>query len=167
MEVVTKKCIICGQIKELSAYYKHPRTSDGRLGKCKECSKSQAKDRHHKLMHDENWVESEKARGRDKYSRLGYLERQKEINDSKEWTKGGLYKNLHRNLGLSKDQAVHHWNYNLIDDYFIIPHLDHKFIHRFISFDKQTLCFKTENGVLLNSRESHFEFISELIKNRS
>ena len=34
-----KKCITCRAEKELEEFYKHPFTSDGRLGKCKDCCK--------------------------------------------------------------------------------------------------------------------------------
>lgn len=38
----TKKCFKCGNIKPLEDYYKHPATRDGRLNKCKSCTKKDA-----------------------------------------------------------------------------------------------------------------------------
>jgi len=35
----TKKCRTCGEMKELSEYYKHKRMFDGHLNICKECTK--------------------------------------------------------------------------------------------------------------------------------
>ena len=35
-----KPCKVCGEVKPLSEYYKHPKMSDGHLGKCKECQKA-------------------------------------------------------------------------------------------------------------------------------
>jgi hypothetical protein len=34
-----KRCFKCGQEKELSGFYAHPRMADKHLGKCKDCTK--------------------------------------------------------------------------------------------------------------------------------
>jgi hypothetical protein len=34
-----KKCFRCGELKVFHQFYEHPRMADGRLGKCKECTK--------------------------------------------------------------------------------------------------------------------------------
>jgi hypothetical protein len=35
-----KKCFKCGQVKDLSLFYKHEAMTDGHLGKCKKCTKA-------------------------------------------------------------------------------------------------------------------------------
>lgn len=42
MPPLNKTCIRCGEFKPLTEFYKHSGMSDGRLGKCKECCKSDA-----------------------------------------------------------------------------------------------------------------------------
>jgi hypothetical protein len=43
---MNKKCFKCGEDKPLHDFYKHPRMGDGHLNKCKECTKSDVKERY-------------------------------------------------------------------------------------------------------------------------
>ncbi len=65
-----KSCIICNIPQDIKEYYKHSKMSDGHLNKCKTCCKKQAKEREVELKKDLNWIETEKARAREKYHRL-------------------------------------------------------------------------------------------------
>jgi hypothetical protein len=48
---MTKKCFKCEEVKPLEEFYKHPGTSDGRLGKCKDCNKRDVRENYAK-RHD-------------------------------------------------------------------------------------------------------------------
>jgi len=78
-----KNCIICKAIKPLDEFYKHKKMTDGHLNKCKECTKSQSKERENKLRLNPDWVEKEKERAREKYHRLNYREKHKPSPESK------------------------------------------------------------------------------------
>ena len=68
----TKKCFKCGRELPLSEFYKHPRTGDGHLNKCKKCTKNDVHKDYIRKSSDEQWMEKERARGREKFKRLGY-----------------------------------------------------------------------------------------------
>ena len=65
-----KKCFKCNTIKPLSEFYKHKAMGDGYLGKCKDCTKRDTKERTNILLNDNDWVLKEKKRAREKYHRL-------------------------------------------------------------------------------------------------
>lgn len=48
-----KKCFKCQKVKPLNDFYLHPKTADGRLGKCKQCTKKDAR---------ENYTDTRKKR---------------------------------------------------------------------------------------------------------
>ena len=158
-----KKCFKCGKEKELDEFYKHPQMGDGHLNKCKECAKKDVRKDYDRKANDSKWFEKERERGREKYHRLNYRERQYEINKSKPW-KNSTYKGLHKKLSLNENESAHHWNYNLIDDVIIMNKTDHRYIHRYILFDKVTLMFRTIEGILMDTKEYHLKYINSLIE---
>jgi len=157
-----KKCIRCGIDKELNDFYAHPKMRDGHLNKCKECCKEVADIREKALRkNSEEWCERERLRSIERYHRLNYGEIQGEQKKLKPYI-NGIYKNLSRNLNLPSDKNIHHWNYALIEDVIILDKKFHRFIHRYLILNKETLIFTTKNDEVLDSKEKHLEFIEKI-----
>ena len=57
-----KRCFKCEAVKPLEDFYRHPKMADGRVGKCKECNKTDV--RAHRSENIEKYRERERERGR-------------------------------------------------------------------------------------------------------
>lgn len=127
--------------------------ADGHLNKCKECTKKDVHLNYEIKSDNEEWVESERERGREKYNRLGY----KDIYKPKKYQESSAYKNLTRNIGKLFDlngKELHHWNYNIINSFFILSRKAHKMIHKFIYVNEDDFCtyLKSDNTKIENEQ---------------
>jgi len=162
MEVL-KKCFKCNTEKPRSNFYAHSKMSDGLLGKCKECTKSDARSRIESLQNDEVWIDKERARHREKYQRLGYKQRHKELQKEKPWRREAKLSNVRRSLKMikKKDIEIHHWSYKEehFKDFFEIKIRQHRKAHTFIKIDLDLRMYRTLEGVLLDTKESHKKYL--------
>lgn len=173
----TKICFKCNEQKEFKEFYKHPKMKDGYLGKCKSCTKLDTKETTLKLTSTPEGLEKERSRHREKYYRLKYREKHKPNPESKKiimdryrnkYPEKIKAKSISSNLKpKTKGNHLHHWNYNteFAKDVIELNPKDHAKIHRFIKYDKKTFMYKDLNGILLNTKEKHFNLINIVLKN--
>jgi len=85
-----KKCFKCGQVKLFDDFYKHPRMADGRLGKCKICTRKDTRSRWLEKVKDPIWLEMERERVRlkeRKRAQLGLKKKQSAEQKRIQWLK--------------------------------------------------------------------------------
>jgi len=154
----TKKCFKCGRELPITEFYRHPRMADGHLNKCKECTKNDVHKNYEKNIQSEEYIEKQRARGRDKYRRLGYVSKKNPHSENRN-TRRFLSRRGIDVTGLE----VHHWNYNRKKDVFLLGRREHKYIHNFLVYDPISKMFYY-NGELLESKQQHRAIIVELLK---
>ena len=176
-----KKCIICGEIKPLSAYYNHPKMADGHLNKCKECTKMQSKQRLEILSKNTEWVEKERIRSREKYYRLRYKDKYKPSYESKRRTMSIFYKkypekkianSMSSHIKTPKGYNKHHWSYNENHnkDVIFLSVKNHNKFHRYSIYDQERMMYRSSINIgeflqneLIDTKQKAIKFI-ELIK---
>lgn len=136
----------------MSEFYKHSLMSDGHLNKCKECTKRDVKRNYERKSQDEVWVEKERARGRDKYKRLGYVNLPKkprsicpeESNITRRLRSHGLW---------IKGKEAHHWNYNFPRSIILLSRKAHHKIHTMIKVNYEDKYCYTLDGKRIETEE--------------
>jgi hypothetical protein len=173
-----KKCFKCNQIKPLSDYYKHPQMGDGHLNKCKCCTKKDTKERLDRKLKEPEFLENERSRHREKYYRLDYKEKHKPSPDQKKIStqkhREKYPEKYHAKIASQRIKCIngerHHWSYNKehYRDVIDLTIKDHAKAHRFIVYDQERMMYRrSDNNELLDTKESHIEWIEFCIKNKT
>jgi hypothetical protein len=164
LEKKLKTCFKCKKTKNIDDFYKHKETSDKRLGKCKECTKTDSKNQTCINTSTPEGLEKERERHREKYKRLNYLASQELWDKDKPWKKTSTYKGLSKRLNLEKGYEAHHWSYSdeSLSDIFVLKCSPHKVLHTHLKLDIERRLFYLADGTYLDSKEKHVEFINSL-----
>ena len=155
---ITKVCFKCGIEKPLSEFYKHPKMADGHLNKCKECAKRDVRKDYLEKSKYEEYMEKERARGREKYHRLGYANVKTDAKRLKEKKYASL-RNARRMFNSAPPNTeLHHWNYNIKTQVVCLDKRVHRRVHQLIEFNLD-LGYYFWNGQPLDTIEKHLEVV--------
>lgn len=171
-----KKCFKCNEIKSIGSFYKHSGMKDGHLNKCIDCTKKDVSTREQELRKDEEWLEKERKRGRDKHHRLNYTIKYKPLS-----YKG--MQNKHRKKYPEKYKAnmavaniktkgeKHHWSYNKehYKDFIELDKRTHSKLHRYMIYDQERMMYRTTKSIgtfdkldLLDTKERHLTYLENI-----
>lgn len=135
--IETKVCFKCKRELPLSEFYKHPQMGDGHLNKCKECTRKDARKKYTENSANDAYMDKERARGREKYRRLGY---RNVPPTGKQISKRMLYPALRQtkkaiHADVPKGFELHHWNYRNINEVIVLNRRLHSRLHTKINLD--------------------------------
>lgn len=149
-----KKCFVCGLVKELDFFYRHPFMADGHLNKCVECTKAQSTLRYYKKIKEPGWIESERQRGRAKYKKYRYISGHK--SDPFKKAVRALSSHIRGKNGIE----FHHWSYLPEHAKDVIPLTisAHRRLHKKINYEDAHKCYSF-GGELLNTKDKHLNFL--------
>lgn len=174
-----KKCFICNIEKPITEFYKHPTTSDGHLGKCKECTKKYVKSWKKEAYKNPEYVEKENAKARERGkvrwkdgrikpppTKIKTATIYRYFDKYPEKVKGAI---AVRKLTRLPSESLHHWSYNdeHLKDIIRLSKADHYKAHRFIIYDQERMMYRrSDTNELLDTKENHEQYIFYCIKNK-
>lgn len=160
-----KKCKKCGRELPITEFYLNCRTKDGHKSKCIDCVKEEEHKRYGEKSKDEEWMEKERTRGRERYKRLNYKDatwnhKTRKINP----LEGTTAADLRRKGFDTKGKEAHHWNYNEPKSVFLMSRKAHHRIHQYLVVNYDDKFCYTVDGEKLDTVEKSEMYYNEILK---
>lgn len=160
----TKVCKKCGRELPLSQFYLNCKASDGHKSKCIDCVKEEEHERYKAKSEDQEWLNKERERGREKYHRLNYKHspsnnKTRKVNPLESTTAAALKRRGYD----TNDKEAHHWNYNQPKSVFLLSRKTHHRIHQYITVNYDDGFCYTKNGERLDTIEKATEFFKTVL----
>ena len=162
-EEKTKICFKCGRELPLSEFYRHPQMADGHLNKCKDCTKKDVKQDYDRKAKDESWLAKERARGREKYHRLNYKEKESQNKTRRDFHTANDRRALKIRGYNVEGKEIHHWNYNKPRSVILLSPKAHHRIHKHIIASREDYYCYTLDGICLDEEEKTLKYYKEVL----
>ncbi len=160
-----KQCIKCKDDLELEMFYK-AKTKNGYTSECKKCTKLRISKTRKENSSNPEWIKKERKRGRDKYHRLNYKQYANRSRSDynahrKRFPEKYKANSAAQHISIEQGYERHHWSYKTEHHKNIIPLSvdDHNNLHVYIIYDMEHLLYRTQSGVLLDTKEKHIEYL--------
>ncbi len=98
-----KRCFKCEEVKPIEEFYRHPQMGDGHLGKCKECTKRDVKQRYQLVIEDRHAYEKNRNQEPERRSAMGDYRRQGRLRHPDRYKARTSVNNAVRDKKLVKD----------------------------------------------------------------
>jgi len=178
IEAKIKECSKCKKVKPLDRFNKRKSTKDGLGSWCKECIKEyylensqhlkdyarkyRTENLQHIKEHIKKYNRTSAGKATVKKERLNFIGRYPE---KAKCTALWVYFKTKNGVKVPSGYEFHHYSYKEEHhhDVIFLPKWLHKQIHRRIAYSQENKCYKSNNGVLLDTKEKHMFFIQKLI----
>lgn len=151
--MLEKECDGCGIVKPLDSFHIRRQAKDGRVNKCKECINSRGLKKYHLKFSDPVWREQFREWGRLRYQKF----KTRPPKYPEKLAAKARCKRMKRGTGMH----LHHWSYRSehVKDVIELSVMNHGKAHRFIVYDQERMMYRTIDGVLLDTKERHLDYI--------
>lgn len=169
----TKQCGTCGETKPVSSFYKQ-KDADGYFRRCIACCALAGKERSKRINSDPKALAAEQAKARERYHKNDYKNKYwKNKKMIKEKSQRHRAKYPEKYAATNRTRIIrqkghrplqihlHHWSYKPEHrkDFIELFVRDHATAHRFLVYDQNSMLYRTDTGILLDTKEAHFNYI--------